>query len=178
MTWRKPSFLQFEKKTYYGRTDRRTDRPSNRDARTHLKTLLLFTIVPRQLNDIQFIGAGILIPHRGILELKKEVRDFAVCGKRCVFSLFPSSPLTLNIYLWLGLHMISNERLDAISRNNFAIMSLNLLCILLYKLSIDISGYRDRRISIYIVLLYNAVDFSSLYNKSLFIHSMHGMPLV
>ncbi len=32
----KPSFLQF-KKTHYGRTDGRTDRPSYRDARMHLK---------------------------------------------------------------------------------------------------------------------------------------------
>ena len=32
----KPSFLQ-SKKTHYGRTDRRTDRLSYRDARTHLK---------------------------------------------------------------------------------------------------------------------------------------------
>ena len=39
------------------------------------------------------------------------------------------------------------------------------------KLSIDISGYRDRRISIYIVPLYNAVNFSSLYNRYLLIHS-------
>ena len=37
----KPSFLQFKKKRFTdGRNDRRTDRPSYRDAWTHLKIVL------------------------------------------------------------------------------------------------------------------------------------------
>ena len=60
----KPSFFNFENNWLPtdGPTDRRTDRPSYRDARTHLKTIN--PVAPRHISDnwgililLEFVGA-------------------------------------------------------------------------------------------------------------------------